>query len=292
MHPMRLIRSLTGKRLDWTLAVAALLLALLPVRALSGWTDDLARLVSVPLAPVMHLGMFLRDQVRPPRVAFDPQAPETLALEREIAQYRMLYEQSRLEVERLERSLATIRAVSARVDSPDTAFTEATVIAGDPSRRDGVLTLNAGERHRVRAGAAALADGDVFVGVVAPDVGSFSCALIPSHKLPSIGVRLLPPEGSDPRAAATSYPGAVLKPTGRGTFTADVASSMALTPGMVARLADDRYGRAALGARVGVVVAVEPVEKAPLARRVEVRPIIESSALSTVVLVTPAEVPR
>jgi len=289
---MRFIRSLTGRRLDWALAAVALVLALLPIRSLIGWTDDLARLVSVPLAPVMHLGTFLREQLRPAHRTFDPQAPETVALEREIAQYRMLYEQARLEAERLERSLATIRGVSARIDAPDTRFAEASVIAGDASRRDGVLTLNAGERHGVRAGAAALVDGDIFVGVVAPEVGSFSCAMIPSHKLPSIGARLFPPGGSDPRIPVASYPGAVLKPTGRGTWTAEVATSLALAPGMVARLADERYGRAALGARIGTVVAVEPVEQAPLARRVEIRPMLDSGSLSTVVLVTQAEVPR
>lgn len=292
MQLPRFIRTLTGKRLDWTLAAVAFVIALLPVQALTPWTNDLARLLSVPLAPVTHLGMYLRDQIRPPQPRFDPQAPETIALEREVAQYRMLYEQSRLEVERLERSLTTIRAVSARVDAPDTRLVEASVIAGDPSRRNGVFTLNAGERHGVRAGAAALVEGDVFVGVIAPELGSFQSALIPSNKLPSIGARLFPPEGSDPRAAASSYPGAVLKPTTRGTWSAEVATSMTLSTGMIARLADDRFGRAALGSRIGVVVSVEPVEQAPLARRVEVRPIIDLEGLSSVVLAVPAEVPR
>jgi hypothetical protein len=292
MQLPRFIRTLTGRRLDWTLAAIAFVVALLPLYALMPWTNDLSRLLSVPLAPVTHLGMFVRDQIRPPQARFDPQAPETLALEREVAQYRMLYEQSRLEVERLERSLASLRAVSARVDSPDSRLIEASVIAGDPSRRNGVFTLNAGERHGVRAGAAALVDGDVFVGVIAPEVGNFQSVLIPANKLPSIGSRLFPPEGSDPRAPASSYPGAVLKPTGRGTWTAEVATSMALAPGMFARLADDRFGRAALGSRIGVVVAVEPVEQAPPARRVEIRPILDLDGLSSVILAVPAEVPR
>ena len=292
MQMPRFIRTLVGKRLDWTLAAVAFVLAMLPVPALLPWTNDLARILAVPLAPLTHFGMFLRDQVRPPQAAFDPKAPETAQLEREVAQYRMLYEQSRLEVERLEGSLAAMRAVSARVDAPETRLIEASVIAGDPSRRNGVLALNAGERHGVRAGAAALVDGDVFAGVIAPEVGSFSSSLIPANKLPSIGTRLIPAGGSDPRKPASSYPGAVLKPTGKGTWTAEVATSLELAPGMVARLADDRYGRAALGARIGVVVSVEPVEQAPLARRVEIRPVVDLDGLSSVVLAVPAEVPR
>ena len=292
MQPKRLIRFFAGRRLDWTLAAAAFVLALLPVPALRPWTADVARLVSVPLAPLTHLGMFLRERIRPTQAAFDPRAPEAVALEREVAQFRMLYEQSRLEVERLERSLAALRAISARLDASDTRLVEASVIAIDPSRRDGAVTLNAGERHGVRAGAAALVDGDVFVGVVAPSVGNFSSTLIPATRLPSIGARLFPPQGSDPRSPASSYPGAVLKPTARGTWSAEVATAMELAPGMVARLADDRFGRAALGARIGVVVSVEPLEQAPLARRVEIRPITELESLASVILAVPSEVAR
>jgi hypothetical protein len=67
---------------------------------------------------------------------------------------------------------------------------------------------------------------------------------------------------------------------------------MELAPGMVARLADDRFGRAALGARIGVVVSVEPLEQAPLARRVEIRPITELESLASVILAVPSEVAR
>ena len=292
MQSPRFIRSLTGRRLDWSLAAVAFVVAMLPVRALAPWTNDLARLFSVPLAPLTHLGMYLRNQVRPPQAGFDPRAPETLALERELAQYRMLYEQSRLEVERLEQSLTAMRAVSARVDAPDTRLVEASVIAGDPSRRNGVFTLNAGVRHGVRAGASALVDGDVFAGLIAPEVGGFQSTLIPANRLPSIGARLFPSEGSDPRRPASSYPGAVLKPIGNGNWTAEVATSMTLAPGMVARLADDRFGRAAHGSRIGVVVSVEPVEQAPLARRVEIRPVYDLDSLSSVIVAVPAEVPR
>lgn len=289
LQPLRLIRTLSGRRLDWALAAVALAVAALPSRALAPWTDDLARVVSVPLAPLTHLGMFLRERVRPARATFDPKAPGTLALEREVAQYRMLYERSRLEIERLEASLAQLRAVSARSNAPGSRFIEASVIAVDPSRRDGALSLNAGARHGVEAGVAALVDAETFAGVVAPDVGAFTSALIPSQKMPSIRVRLLPVEGSDPQVPSQGYPGAVLKPTGRGTWTAEVASSMPLVVGMVARLADDRFGRAAVGARVGVVVSVEPIEQAPLARKVEVRPLIEPGELSSVILVTSGE---
>jgi hypothetical protein len=84
----------------------------------------------------------------------------------------------------------------------------------------------------------------------------------------------------------------MLKPTARGTWTADVASTQPLSVGMVARLADDRFGRTALGARVGTVVAIEPIEKAPLARRVEIAPLASLGDFSTVVVVVESGEPE
>ena len=99
---------LSGRRLDWTLAVLALVLALLPARALAPWTGDVARIVAVPIVPLMHLGMAVRDRIRPPREAFDPRAPEVIELEMAAERYRTLFEQSRLKSEALERDLAAV----------------------------------------------------------------------------------------------------------------------------------------------------------------------------------------
>lgn len=273
MQAPRFIRFLSGRRLDWSLAVLALAASLAPAAVLGPWTADLARVVSVPLAPVSHLGVFLRARVRPEQGAFDPRAPETLALEREVRQFRTLYEQARLENERLERSLAALAAVRARLGGSGQRLAEVSVVGTDASRRDGAARINAGTRHGLAAGAVALVSGDILVGVVGQDIGALSASVIPATKLPSLGVRLYPPQGTDPSTPLSAYPGAMLKPTARGTWTADVASTQPLSVGMVARLADDRYGRTALGARVGTIVAIEPVEKAPLARRVEIAPL-------------------
>lgn len=275
---------LSGRRLDRLLLAVALAVALLPDAALRPWTSDLARLVTLPAAPVSHLGIYLRDRIRPPRAAFDPRAPEVVELESEAERFRMLYERARLENERLERTIASLGAVSTRVGAGRHRLLEASVVGTDPTRRDGVLRINAGSRHGLREGAPAFLDGDAFVGVVGTDVGPLGATVVPSIRLTSIGVRLYPPRGSDPAAPASASPGAVLRPTGRGTWEADVASSVELFPGMVARLADERFPRAALGARVGRIVAVRPIEQVPLARRIEVEPIARTEELGTVVV--------
>ena len=100
---------LTGRRLDWTLVAIAFLLAVLPARLLAPWTSDVARIVSVPIVPLMHLGMATRDAIRPPREAFDHRAPEVIALEMQAEAARTLFEQARLRVESLEREVATLK---------------------------------------------------------------------------------------------------------------------------------------------------------------------------------------
>ena len=284
MSATRFVQFLSGKRLDWSLACVAIVISMLPVSALKPWTNDVARLVLVPFVPVTHLGMFLRERIRPPQAIFDPRSPETIALDNEVARLRLLYEQTRLSSAQLEQTIQALRAVSTRIGSANTTFVEAAVVALDPSRVGGVVQVNAGSRHGVIPGAPVFIEGDLFAGLISDEVGSFGAAVIPALRLPSIGCRLYPAEGSDPRVPVQNYPGAVLKPTGRGTWTADVASTGELSVGLVARVADDRLPRSALGTRIGRVVSVEPIEQVPLARRIEVAPIAGLSDVASVII--------
>ena len=118
-------------------------------------------------------------------------------------------------------------------------------------------------------------------------MSSLGASVVPAHRLSGIAVRLVPAQFHD--TDISRFPGAVLRPTGHGTWLADVASSVELTIGMTARLADERWPRIALGARLGEVIAVEPIEQAPLARRVEVRPIVAAEAIATVMIAVPEE---
>jgi hypothetical protein len=298
MRNTRVADFFAGRRFDWTVAITMLIVAMLPVGALRPWTNDLARVVLVPLVPVTHLGMFVKDRIRPPQQVFDARAPETIALEAELAQTRAAYERARLEVVALEDSLRSLRAVSTRAGSgssrlieavvggtPETA-TAASIVAVDRARAQGVFFVNAGARHGVVAGTPVFADGDVLVGLVADNVAAFVSPVVPATRLPSMSCRILPAEGSDPTRPMTAYPGAVLKPAPNGRWSAEVASASELSVGMIARIADERFPRSALGARVGQVVSVQPIEQVPLARRIEVEPIVDPTEVRAVVLVT------
>jgi hypothetical protein len=296
----RMPQFLSGKRLDWGLVSLAFVVSLAPSNLLRPWTNDVARLVLIPLVPVTHLGSVLRDRIRPSLDSFDPSrtgadATEVLALNDEIDRLRTLYESSRLDSARLEESLASIRATSTRAGKGaliDVAATTGSVVANSNGEIDGIVRINAGTRHGVVPGSAVFVRGDVFAGLTSDDIGAFISTVTPSTRLPSIGCRIVPASGSDPVQSILSAPGAVLKPTGRGTWTADVASAGELTVGMIARVADDRMPRSALGARVGRVIAIAPIEQVPLARRIEVEPIAEArEATSAVVVLEAGAVP-
>jgi rod shape-determining protein MreC len=299
MDPTRLYRflreRLSGRRLDGTIAAIALILALLPARVLSGWTSDVARIVAVPIVPLMHGGMALRDWLRPPRDAFDPRAPEVVELEMAAERYRSLFEQSRLKTESLEREVLELKGIRSRLAEQGFAsdrvqLATASVVGTDPTRTEGLVRLNVGSRHGVHRDAPVIARGDVFAGVVAQDPSEFVALVRPASRC-SLAVRLYPASGVEPERPAGAFAGTVLKPADGGIWLGDIfASDLDVRAGDLARLADERLGDVARGLRVGVVRRIVPNEENPLVRRVEVEPL---SALaqepSVVVAILPTE---
>jgi len=280
---------LKGKRLDWTLASLALVLALLPARALAPWTGDIARIAAVPVVPIMHLGMVLRDRIRPPREAFDPRAPEVVELEMSAERYRTLFEQARLKTEALDREVAALKSVRARIGNTGVQLETATVIGIDPTRREGLVRINIGARNGVHRDAAVIVRGDVFGGAVSSDVGEFFSLVKPAPRC-TISVRLYPAEGADDARAATAFPGTVLKPVEGGLWIGDIASEAEIREGQIARIADDRFGTVARGMRVGRVRRILPNAQVPLARVVEVEPIaLLADESGVVVAIDPPE---
>ena len=262
---------LSGKRLDWTLAGVALLIALLPARALAPWTGDVSRIVAVPIVPLMHLGMVARERIRPPREAFDPRAPEVVELEMRAEGARTLFEQSRLRVEALEREVADLKSIRARLGNSSVALETASVVGIDPTRREGLVRINVGLRQGVHRDSVVLMRGDVFAGLVANEPTEFISLVRPATRC-SLSVRLYPADGVQAARDTRSFPGTVLKPSEGGLWTGDLASDAEIREGEIARLADDRYGNIALGLRVGRVRRVVPNDSVPGARIVEVEP--------------------
>lgn len=274
---------LTGKRLDWTLVAIALLLAVLPARFLAPWTSDVARIVSVPIVPMMHLGMAARDAIRPPRESFDHRAPEVIALEMQAEAARTLFEQSRLKVESLEREVAALKGIRAQYGDASVQLETATVVGVDPTRREGLVRINVGARNGVHRDSVVIVGGDGFGGLVVNDPSEFTSLVRPALKC-SISVRLYPADGIDQGRDQRTLQGTVLRPTDGGVWVGDIASDAPIKDGEIARLTDERYGGVAKGLRVGRVRRVLPNEKVPGARIVEVEPFVALADESAVIV--------
>lgn len=262
---------LSGVRLDWTLAGVALILAVLPARALAPWTSDVARIVAVPVVPLMHLGMVTRDAIRPPREAFDPRAPEVIELEMAAERARTLFEQQRLRTEALEREVTELKGVRSQLGGLQVQLETASVVGVDPTRREGLVRLNVGARHGVHRDSIVVIRGDVFGGLVASDPAEFTSLVRPAPRC-TLSVRLYPPDSVDPARDPRAFPGTVLKPVEGGLWQGDLASEAEVRGGEIVRLADDRLGPVSKALRVGRVRRVIPNETVPGARIVEVEP--------------------
>lgn len=270
----------------WRAALSvALILALLPARMLVGWTGELASLLTLPLVPVQHGGRMLAGWIRPSvRDSHeDREAADELILERNEA--RALYRRLELENERLHREIELISAATSR--SPGLAVRAvraSAVVANRPGPRSGAgsLKLNAGRRHGVEAGMVATRDGDTVVGRVVGEPGALSSDAVPVGGAGAIEVVLLPP---DDGLALADAPRAILKPDGRGGFTADLGTGVKVGVGWCARLADDRWPRAAQGLRIAAVTAAAPLDTSPLHTRLELAPATDPLDAVEVVLV-------
>ena len=258
------------------------LLTLLPARLLT-WTSDVARIASVPIVPLMHLGMVARNAIRPPQQAFDHRAPEVIALEMQAEAARTLFEQSRLRVKGLEREVSALKGVRGQVGNNAVQLETATVVGVDPTRREGLARINVGARHGVHRDSVVIISGDVFGGLVVSDPAEFVSVVRPALKC-TLSVRLYPAEGIDPSRDPKVLQGTVLKPTEGGVWTGDIASDLAIREGEIARLTDERYGSVAKGLRVGRVRRILPNEQVPGARIVEVEPFALLVDESTVIV--------
>jgi hypothetical protein len=124
-------------------------------------------------------------------------------------------------------------------------------------------------------------DGDTLVGRVVGEPAALSSDAVPIGGAGAIEVVLLPPGESIELAKA---PRGILKPDGRGGFTCELGRSAAVAVGWTARLADDRWPRAAQGLRVARVTAAAPLDSSPLHLRLELAPAVDPLEAVEVVL--------
>ncbi len=274
----------------WLLALGLMLvLSLLPARWLVGWTAEVADFANVALTPSKHALSSIRHWLRPVPDPIDA-APEAVReLEEQLELARRYYKGLEIEREMLLERIALLEQAKRRSGAGEATRTLFGTVVGTtpPSARSaGSLQLNIGAMHTVMPGMIATWEGDIFVGRVAESVQRFSSSVIPSTALPGFTVQFFPP---DRNLSARDAPRGVLASRGGlagagGAWTVDLTQPGDVAVGWVVLVAEERWPRASLGLRVGLVESVQVRDDAPLMRRITVQPFVDPFRVSHVVL--------
>ena len=151
---------------------------------------------------------------------------------------RLERESARLKAEALDREIAQLKAVRTRLGNSGVQLETASVVGIDPTRREGLVRINAGLRQGVHRDAAVIIHGDILGGIVANDPGEFVSLVKPAQRC-SLSVRLYPADGVDAGLNPSAYPGTVLKPIDGGLWIGDIASDVEIREGQIARITDE-----------------------------------------------------
>jgi hypothetical protein len=268
----------------WLLALTLMLvLSLLPARWLVGWTAEVADFANVALTPSKHALSSLRHWLRPVPDPMDA-APEAVReLEEQLELARRYYKGLEIEREMLLERIALLERAKQRSGAGDATRTLfGTVVGTTPprARSAGSLQLNIGAMHTVMPGMIATWEGDILVGRVADSVQRFSSSVIPATALPGFTVQFFPPDGS---LSARDAPRGVLASRG-DSWTVDLTQPGDVAVGWLVLVAEERWPRASLGLRVGLVESVQVRDDAPLMRRITVQPFVDPFRVPHVVL--------
>lgn len=282
------------------LAVGALcVLALLPTR-LTGWLSGVAGALDVLVAPaqwpIAAALRTVRAQVRGPADS-DPLVAE---LRRNAQGFEQLYLQALDENRRLTRTVGELQQGAAVPSGVRVQQVVADVIGLHADASSTLLKVKAGTTSRISKDSVAAFDGVHLVGIVV-DVDAQISRVLPATdraagKLDAL-VMLNPAPASGPVSGAAPLDTALrclLDPTGDGRLRGPLEvppsrqdlPAPEVKPGMVVRLAGDRWPAPARMLIVGLVERVEPAANGrPI---VIVKPVFELRDLSSVVLRSPA----
>jgi cell shape-determining protein MreC len=266
------------------LAVLAptLALALLPARWLR-WTNDIAGIVSAPLAPLAQLGVATAAWLRPPRgpIIDLPESAARIIEERD--RFESLFHAEALRVQALEEQLAQLQQVPLENLRVPVRLVLADVIGRSPGAAAGVIELKRGARDGVKPGTVAVYAGVHLIGQVR-EVDHLRSLMVPLAN-PSIGliaaaVRPRDRASSGLRTATRLH----LRAAGDGTLLADVDRELDIHTGDDVVLVDESWPAAAQAMVLGTVQGSAPLDEAPLRSRIIVRPRYQAHELAYVTL--------
>lgn len=259
--------------------LGTLVLSVTPIRWL-GWLGEFASVTRTIVGPVSHPVSWVGRRLR--SAPFLEARPEALVqLERERDHYRFLYEQQIARNENLLRQIEELqKGFLVSTDQPLRQLTvPVTGSSSDASSR--VLIVRAGRAQGVHENAVAVTDGVQLVGtVVRADQRSSLVKPITDPSAGLIEAQVMVGDGVGIPCALSPQHDAVLKgPLGEvpsGTPQPQI--------GDLVRLRDGTWPAHAQSLVVGAVAALEPSKDTPLRLIVTVRPTVDVTLVSEVVL--------
>lgn len=266
-------------------AVVFLLVAsVAPARWLApnAWLGDLVGVVSAPVAqPARALGGWLT-----PASAREPQPEVVTQLQRQVDEYRTLYERARARNEDLLRQMEQLRLMVELNPSASTRLLYAPVIGAATDPSDPKLLIRAGRAQGVHPNDVVAVEGVQLFGAVV-DVSARTSWIRPVTSRAQGYVRglIMIEDGRGVRCS--------LRPTGDGALRGDAAhdetdpeASERIAVGQTVRLDDPAWPGGAQMLVLGRVESVEPAPDSPLRRVVVVRPRVALDRVTEVIVRT------
>jgi len=243
-----------------------------------GWTSDVADLVRVPVTPFSHVGMLVKNWLRPAVQPFDLPSDEQerneLAVE-ERDHFRQLFHAEKLRSIELADQLRSMQSLpESALRNPRPPLVVSVDLTGiKPSDRSGFIELKLAREAltRIIEGDIAIVGRDI-VGRISR-VGLSRMELLPSTNKESGYIRAAivpahPLEDTRPPLLAEI----LLTPTGEGAFTSEVPSNRGVQKHDVVILDDPSWPICGRGLALGVVTAIKQLDEAPLRQIITVSP--------------------
>lgn len=264
--------------------VVIFVLALLPLDWIRwvGWFGGLAQTIIAPVsAPASRAAGFLRTgggRAAPPEVV--------QRLEQEKDHFRLLYEQQKAEILRLQRLLDDLRADVLRTDTPTRQLIRP-VIGRSSDLTSSVVTVRAGARDGALPQMPVAIQAVQLYGRV-ETVRERHCLVRPITDRDAGGIDAIVMFDTGHTLRCR------LSPVGdgslRGRVEEETAETGPLQPGLLVRLADDSWPTYVQRFEIGRVESIEPNPDQPLRQIITVRPRLDDLArASEVSLVIPIE---
>ena len=280
-----------GQR-DLLLPAAVLILlivSVVPSRYLTplNWFSELLRVASAPIShPMRGLSSWLRPAV-PPQAVPD----QVLFLEQEAESWRTLYLREQRENRMLRTRIEEYQRGVAINPSLQVRQVTAPVIGTSSDLSSGSLTVRAGRGAGVEINTVVVVEGTQLLGKI-ERVGPMTSQVRPMTDRAGEVIRGMVMVGQSGESGLAC----LLRPMGDGTLRGDVQDPSELVEleaedagallqlGQIVRLDDSAWPASAQMFIIGQIVKIEPAAESPLRRVITVRPRVELSRVSEVML--------